>query len=81
MVKKRRPGRPRLPKGEGQTIVVTVRMSKQDRRIIETAAKKSGAKLSEWIRATLLSAVDHGTLDEGQSEGGGFEPHGGATPS
>lgn len=52
-------GRPKLLKGTTQEAVVTVRMSKEERKTIGDAAKMAGSpKLSEWIRETLLEAAE-----------------------
>ncbi len=73
MGKKKR-GRPKLPKGKVQKAVVTVRMSRQERKTIGDAAEAAGAqKLSTWIRDALLNAANPDRLNE--TESGGIEPH------
>lgn len=51
--KKRKPGRPKLPKGEAKGSIVPVRFSPEDRKRVERAARASGQTVSEWIRSTL----------------------------
>jgi hypothetical protein len=50
---------------------------KSERRQIEAAAKRDGAKLSEWLRRVLLAAAQTGKIDFAKSEGVGIEPYGG----
>jgi hypothetical protein len=57
MGKKRR-GRPKLKAAERQATTITVRVSRADRKEFGAAAKRSGQKLSDWIRLSLLAAVD-----------------------
>ncbi len=66
-MRKKRIGRPPLPKGERQAAVVTVRMSKAERKVIGHAAKAAGhKKLSDWIRITLLAAAKPATVESGE---------------
>ena len=55
--KKRKPGRPKLPKGEAKGRIVPVRFASEDIRAVEAAAKASGQTVSEWIRSTLNAAI------------------------
>jgi hypothetical protein len=78
MTRKKKPkiGRPRLPKGEGKGAVVTVRLSDDERAKVGIAAAKCGQKLSEWVRATLLTAADTDKIvAAAESEAAGIEPH------
>jgi hypothetical protein len=61
-IKKKRPGRPKLPKAERLSSTVIVRMSNAERKVIDAAADSAGEKLSEWIRATLIGAAEAGRL-------------------
>lgn len=63
MAKNKKIGRPKLPRGERQEAVMTVRMSKQDRNSIQAAAQAVGESPSEWIRATLIAAADTARLE------------------
>jgi hypothetical protein len=55
--KPRKPGRPRMAKGEAKGTIVPVRFSPEDRKRVETAAKASNKTVSEWIRSTLLTTI------------------------
>ena len=55
--KKRKVGRPKLPKGEAKGRIVPVRFTGDDLKAMEQAAKASKVSLSEWIRSTI-----HATL-------------------
>ena len=57
MGKKRR-GRPKKKAAERQATTITVRVSAADRKVFDRAAKDSGQKLSDWIRTSLLAAVN-----------------------
>ena len=52
-------GRPKMAKGEAKSCTVLVRMSAEDRKAVEVAAKSKGQTVSEWIRATIREAI-HG---------------------
>jgi predicted HicB family RNase H-like nuclease len=73
MGKKRR-GRPTKKASDRQAVTITVRVSKADRRAFGAAAKKSGQKLSDWIRTSLLAAKSSDKINV-PSEGGGVEPN------
>ena len=53
---KRKPGRPKLPKGEAKGMIVPIRFTKAEAEQLAEAAKTNGQALSEWIRRTLLAA-------------------------
>ena len=55
--KPRKPGRPKLAKGEAKGTIVPVRFSPEGRKKVEAAAKASGKTVSEWIRSTLSTAI------------------------
>ena len=73
----KRVGRPKLPKKQYRGSVVTVRLQKQERKAVGDAAKRSGLKVSEWVRSTLLVAAGAVTITEPNTEDAGIEPHGG----
>jgi len=50
--KKRRVGRPRLPKGEVRN-VIAIRLTESEKRDYEARASQAGLSLSDWIRQTL----------------------------
>ena len=55
--KPRKPGRPKLPKGEAKGRIVPVRFNSDEIRRIEASAKASQKTVSEWIRSTLNAAI------------------------
>ena len=55
--KTRKPGRPKLPKGEAKGRIVPVRFSGDDLKAVADAAKASKQTVSEWIRSTLTAAL------------------------
>ena len=59
MPKARKPGRPKLPKGEAKASYIPIRVSPEDRKLFERASKASDHKtLSAWIRHTLRQAAN-----------------------
>jgi hypothetical protein len=54
---KRKPGRPKLPKGEAKGKVMPVRFAASEMRAIESAARVSSQSVSEWVRSTLRRAL------------------------
>ncbi len=52
-------GRPKLAKGEAKSTTVLVRMSAEDRKGVEKAAKMAEQTVSEWLRSTIHGAI-HG---------------------
>jgi hypothetical protein len=55
--KARKPGRPKLPKGEAKGRIVPIRFNASDLRRIESAAKASDKSVSEWIRGVVALAM------------------------
>ena len=57
---KRKPtiGRPPLPKGDRQDVLVSFRLTSAERWLIGHAAKRRGEKLSTWIKATLIATAE-----------------------
>ena len=53
---KRKPGRPKLPKGEAKGKIVPIRFTKAEAEQLDKVAKTNGLTLSEWIRRTVLAA-------------------------
>lgn len=49
--KPKKPGRPRMAKGQAKGTIEPVRFSPGDRKRVETAAKASEQTASAWIRA------------------------------
>ena len=56
--KKRKPGRPKLPKGEAKGKIVPIRFTKAEAGQLAEAAKRNGLTISEWIRRTVLAALN-----------------------
>ncbi len=48
----------RITKSDG----LQIRITPQQRRAVETAAKRSGMTLSDWIRAVLTRAANEGAF-------------------
>lgn len=55
--KTKRPGRPKLPKGASKAKFLRVRVTPDELRAIETAAKTGKQSVSEWSRGILRSAI------------------------
>jgi len=55
--KPRKPGRPKLAKGEAKGSIVPVRFSPEDRKRVEAAAKASKQTVSQWVRSILLATI------------------------
>jgi predicted HicB family RNase H-like nuclease len=55
--KTRRPGRPKLPKGDAKSSIVPIRLNAEDRKRVEAAARASNKSVSEWIRGALSAAI------------------------
>jgi hypothetical protein len=56
--KRKKVGRPKLPKGQAKGRIVPVRFAIGDLKVIESAAKSKNQTVSEWIRGTLDAALD-----------------------
>ena len=46
-------GRPKLPRGEARAAALQVRLSPEERKRFESAAKASQQTITEWVRSTL----------------------------
>jgi hypothetical protein len=55
--RRKKAGRPKLPKGEAKGRIVPVRFKVEDLKAIEAAAKANNQTVSEWVRSTI-----HATL-------------------
>ena len=55
--RKKRVGRPTLPKGEAKTIVLQSRVQETEKKAYQHAAKSEGKDLSTWVRETLNQAI------------------------
>ena len=56
-LKKRKPGRPKLPKGEAKGKIVPVRFTADERKAVESAARANNQTLSDFVRSTIRAAV------------------------
>jgi hypothetical protein len=57
MPKPKKPGRPKLPKGEAKGGFVVVRFNADDLKKITSAAKAKSQTVSGWVRDTLLATI------------------------
>jgi predicted HicB family RNase H-like nuclease len=55
--KRKKVGRPTLPKGEAKAIVLQSRVQPVEKANYQKAAKSAGVDLSTWIRQTLNQAI------------------------
>jgi hypothetical protein len=55
--KKRKPGRPKLSKGEAKGKIVPIRFTKAEAERLGEVADRNDQTLSEWIRRTVLAAI------------------------
>ena len=55
MTKKKKMGRPKLPKNEARA-VFSLRFSPIERKRIDEAAKRAGKRVTAWARESLLAA-------------------------
>jgi predicted HicB family RNase H-like nuclease len=55
--KPKKPGRPRMAKGEAKGSIVPVRFSPEDRKRVVAAAKARNQTVSAWVRGTLSAAI------------------------
>lgn len=56
--KPKKPGRPKLPKGDAKSSIVPIRFNAEDRKKVEAIARASNLSVSEWIRSTLSAAIN-----------------------
>jgi hypothetical protein len=56
--KPKKVGRPKLPKGEAKGKLVAMRFNADDLKRVEAAAQASKKTVSEWMRSTLLAAIE-----------------------
>jgi hypothetical protein len=55
--KKRKPGRPKLPKEQAKGKIVPVRFAADELERVLKAAQASEQTVSQWIRSTLNTAI------------------------
>ncbi len=54
-------GAPPKPKGEAKEETLTLRLTKDERRSADLAAKRVGLPVSEWARRAIVGAFDRET--------------------
>lgn len=57
-LKKRKPGRPKLPKDQARGKIVPVRFAAEELAKVIRAAEESNQTISQWVRSTLAAAVE-----------------------
>jgi uncharacterized protein (DUF1778 family) len=57
MPRAKRVGRPTLPKGNAKAVMLRVRVTPDELKAFEAAAKSHGKTVSEWIRSILNAAI------------------------
>jgi len=55
--KPRKPGRPKLPKGEAKGKIVAMRFDAEELKRLDAVAKASKKSRSDWMRSTLFAAI------------------------
>ena len=55
--KPKKPGRPKLPKGNAKAGFLRVRMTADELKTIEAGAKANGQSVSEFVRGKLIVPV------------------------
>ena len=55
--KPKKPGRPRMAKGEAKGTIIAVRLSPEERKRVEAAARANDQTVSAWVRSTLFAAI------------------------
>ncbi|MBI3409818.1 MAG: DUF1778 domain-containing protein [Planctomycetes bacterium] len=48
-------GRPRKPEGESKEYMLRVRMTQDERALLEQAAKFKSLQLSSWVRSEIIA--------------------------
>ncbi len=56
--KRRKPGRPPLPKAHAKAAILPVRLDAEDLALVTAAARERRQNLSEWVRNTLRAAAE-----------------------
>lgn len=55
--KKRGRGRPKMRPGEARTVIFSIRLSVDERDLIEKTAEDCGASASDWARDLLVAGA------------------------
>ncbi len=48
-------GRPKKPEGDAKAYMLRIRMTEEDRKLLEAAAKLKSLELSTWARSELVA--------------------------
>jgi hypothetical protein len=56
--KPKKPGRPKLAKGEAKGKIVPIRFNSDDLKKVSAAAKANRQTVSEWVRSTLNARLE-----------------------
>jgi uncharacterized protein (DUF1778 family) len=56
--KPRKPGRPKLPKGEAKGKVLGLRFTAEEVKKVTAAARAKKQTVSDWMRSTLNAAME-----------------------
>lgn len=56
-MKRRKAGRPPLPKGQAKAGTLRVRVTPEELRAIESKARAKKQTVSDWIRSTINAAI------------------------
>lgn len=74
--------RPKKPPGEGRTILLQVRLTAEEKQLIEAAASASSLDVSAWVRMEILArsrqvveAKPAGAPKDGKTRGGSGRLH------
>jgi hypothetical protein len=58
MTKTKKIGRPKLPKYEARSVMLSTRVNIEENRAIEAAVKAAKKAKTEWLRNALLAAAN-----------------------
>jgi len=61
-------GRPKIPKPEAKTFMLRIRMTEEDRALLEKAAKRQSLQLSSWARSELIGLARKLLRKDGRQE-------------
>lgn len=57
-----KPGRPPLPKGNAKAVMLRVRITQDESKAMEAAAKASKKTVSDWVRSLITAALSVGLI-------------------
>lgn len=58
MTQKKKLGRPKLPKSEARSIMLSTRVNADENKLIQAAIKQSGVDKTVWLRDSLIAAAN-----------------------